>query len=83
MLYDKDPITRQLEQSPFYDQSDDAFGAFKETFSVASPEWRLENLKGVDAWLSLEDRPTKDHARLLNMKRELQSIHDTMRKAGR
>jgi hypothetical protein len=83
MLYDKDPVTRWLEQSPFYDQSDDAFGAFKETFSAAPPEWRLQSLAGMDGWLAQEDRVTHDHARLLTMRRELGGIHAQMRKVGR
>jgi len=86
MLYDDDPITRQLKQSPFFDQTDsaDVWDSFKEKFfSVAPPNWRLQSLKGMDEWLAQEDRPTRDHARLLNMRRELDDIHQAMRKAGR
>lgn len=83
MLYEKDPITRQLEQSPWYDQSDDAFDAFKQTFAVAAPEWRLQNMQAMDAWLSQEDRLTRDHARLINMRRELGDLHARARSVGR
>lgn len=83
MQYDPHKIIQALQQSPHYDLAPDAWDAFKETFAVASPEWRLQSLNGVDQWLALEDRPTKDHARLLNMKRELVGIHTQMRKVGR
>jgi hypothetical protein len=83
MQYDDHEIIKRLKASPHYDLSDDAWNSFKETFAVASPEWRLESLNGVDQWLSLEDRPTKDHARLLTMKRELSGIHSKMRSVGR
>jgi hypothetical protein len=82
-LYDPHPIIKHLESSPYYDQADDSWSAFKETFSVKPPEWRLESLNALDAHLANEDRITHDHARLLTMKRELAGIHTQMRKAGR
>ena len=83
MQYDPHPIIKLLESSPYYDQADDSWGAFKQQFSVAAPEWRLESLNGVDQWLAQEDRLTHDHARLITMKRELADIHSAMRRLGR
>jgi hypothetical protein len=82
-LYDSHPIVRHLESSPYYDQADDSWQAFVETFAVKPPEWRLESLNALDAHLANEDRVTHDHARLIVMKRELAGIHSQMRKVGR
>jgi hypothetical protein len=81
--YDDHPVIQQLKQSPFYDQSGDAWDSFKQTFSVKPPEWRLESINGLDQWLAQEDKITYDHARLLTMRRELAGIHAQMRKVGR
>jgi hypothetical protein len=83
MLYDDDPITKQLKQSPWGDQAEDVWGAFKQQFPLRAPEWRVWDLNAIDQWLAQEDRVTHDHARLLNMRRELGGIHSAMRKAGR
>jgi hypothetical protein len=82
-LYDPHPIIKHLQDSPYYDQADDSWLAFKETFAVKPAEWRLESLNALDAHLANEDRLTHDHARLFNMKRELSGIHSAMRKVGR
>jgi hypothetical protein len=82
-LYDPHPILKHLEDSPYYDQAADSWDAFKETFAVASPEWRLQSLNAVDQWLEKEDRVTHDHARLINMRRQLVDLHSRARSVGR
>ena len=82
-LYDSHPIIKHLESSPYYDQAEDSWDAFKQTFSVATPEWRLESLNAVDQWLEKEDRVTHDHARLINMRRQLVDLHGRARQVGR
>lgn len=82
-LYDPHPIIKHLESSPYYDQAADSWDAFKETFAIAPPEWRLESLNAVEQHLALEDRLTHDHARLINMRRELSDLHSRARQVGR
>jgi hypothetical protein len=81
--YNDHPLIEGLKQTLSYDQTDDVWGSLKQNFSVATPEWRAQSLNGLDQWLAQEDRVTRDHARLLNMRRELGGIHSAMRKVGR
>jgi hypothetical protein len=82
-LYEPHAIIKHLESSPYYDTAPDAWEAFRQVYAVAGPEFRLENLKALDQHMAIEDRPTKRHAELINMRRQLVDLHSRARSVGR
>lgn len=87
MLYD-DPIAQRLkQQSPKY-HTDDPWGDFRADFIKKPPADRAQDIWAVDQWIEkhIEDHgagPTRDLAGMFTAKRELDDIHQTMRKVGR
>jgi hypothetical protein len=83
MQYDEHPMIQQMRQNPRYEQAEDVLDLFKQDFLVKQADARLGDLANLDQWLAQETRISHDHAELINIRRELRGLHDTMRRAGR
>jgi hypothetical protein len=74
----RDRITRYYNSD--FEQ---AFVGVKNNFLNASPEQRIQWMRGWDKALSQESRITKDHAEWISKRRELDDLHNLLKKAGR
>lgn len=74
----KDRVTRYYGRD--FDQ---AFEGIKADFFVASPEQRVQWLRGYDNAIGLETRPSQDLAEMISKKRELHDIHNLLLRARR
>jgi hypothetical protein len=82
--YDDNPIVENLKKYPkYFNDPENAWRDFKNDFIQKGPQDRVTDLFTVDAWMSGGDRVSHQAASLLNAKRELDDIHQAMRKAGR
>ena len=56
---------------------------YKDAF-VRKPEaGRLQDLQTINQWEAAEDRVTREHAALLNKRRELEDLHRLLKGASR
>jgi hypothetical protein len=60
-----------------------AFDSVKRDFINAPPQLRATWLHGWKQAMDLEYRPSREHAEFIAKKRELDTIHSTLKKAGR
>jgi hypothetical protein len=82
--YDDNPIVENLKKYPkYFNDPENAWDNFKADFIRKTPDERVTDLFTVDAWMAPHDRVSHQTASLLNAKRELDDIHQAMRKAGR
>ena len=82
--YDDNPIVENLKKYPrYFNDPANAWDNFKADFIRKSPEERVTDLFTVDQWMDTESRVSHRAASLFNAKRELDDIHQAMRKVGR
>jgi len=82
--YDDNPIVENLKKYPrYFNDPENAWNNFKADFITKGPEARVTDLFTVEQWMDGESRVSHRAASLFNAKRELDDIHQTMRKAGR
>lgn len=83
--YDDNPIVENLKRFPqYFNDPENAWSNFKADFVKKGPQERVTDLFTVDQWMVAGgDRVSHQSASLLNAKRELDDIHQVMRKAGR
>jgi hypothetical protein len=82
--YDDNPIVENLKRYPqYYNDPENAWSNFKSDFIKKTPEARVTDLFIVDAWIEPHSRVSRQAASLFNAKRELDDLHQAMRKAGR
>ena len=77
------PVFQKLRTYPQYADAPDPWESFKGGFLCKSAEERVQDIWSVAAWMDQESRISQRAASLLNAKRELEDIHQMMRKAGR
>jgi hypothetical protein len=76
------PLTRSMAR--YRGDADDVWAEYKTAFSLSKPETRIGDLAHLDSFMDVHmDKPTNEAASLLTCKRELVSIHETLRKANR
>jgi hypothetical protein len=77
-----DPISQQLAAYSDFDE-DESWDRWAARYVTQPPEYRVESLKIMDGWLAAQDGITREHASLVVKKRELESLHFALRRAGR
>ena len=72
-----------LKQMAEYHETPDVWATYKSQFSKRGPNDRIAQLQLVDQWLAAQDRPTRQTADFIQMKRELSDVHWLLRRADR
>jgi hypothetical protein len=78
--YDDNPAIKQMQE---YHDTPDVWAVYKDQFSRRPPSDRIAQLQQLDLWLQTQDRPTRQTAEFIQMKRDLSDIHWLMRRADR
>jgi hypothetical protein len=78
--YDDNPAIEQMQR---YHDNPDVWATYKDHFTKFDPNVRIAQLQQLDQWMAMQDRPTRQTAEFLQMKRELSDIHWLLRKAQR
>ena len=85
MLYDDNPIISSLRKS-YWSSAEDGqqiWETFKQDFAKKDPNSRRADLRVVDQYLADQTGVTRDHAAMIQQKRELESVHNILWRAGR
>jgi hypothetical protein len=85
MDYDENPIIANLRRA-YWSPDEDAgqiWETFKAHFVRSDANSRRQSLTVMDQHLENEDRPTREHAEMLQKKRELSDLHLALHRAGR
>ncbi len=85
MNYDENPIIANLRKSYLSPDEDGAqiWQTFKNDFAKKDPNTRRADLRTVEAYLGEQTSVTRDHAAMIQMKRELDVVHAILWRAGR
>ena len=84
-MADIEPMSAYLERiaAEHGGDVDEAFESVKADFIAAPSQQRAAWLHGWHQAMSLEDRPSREHAEFISMKRELDDLHAILKQAGR
>jgi hypothetical protein len=79
-----DKMTENWAKALYWEEGEDAlFAQIKAEFIKRNEFTRLKDLEVVDSWLNEESGATREHAAMLQKKRELEDLHRLLKRAGR
>ena len=79
-----DKMTESWVRDLYWSEGEEKFwDAAKSNFLKQPEANRLQLLHAVNAWLDVEDQPTREHASLLTKQRELEHWHRQLKALGR
>ena len=85
MQYDDNEIIAGLRKSYWSPDEDGSqiWASFKAEFAKKLPDARRADLRTVEQYLGEQISVTRDHAAMIQMKRELDDVHAILWRAGR
>jgi hypothetical protein len=85
MNYDENPVIAGLRKAYWSPDEDgqQIWQTYKTEFAKRPANDRRADLRTVDGYLAEQTSVTKDHAAMLQMRREMEDIHTMLWRAGR